>query len=887
MSKCARKHISWGLVGVGLVLMVVLDMAKSPEEHTGAGYGIVDAVSAATKPDQSVVGVIRSDFAQLGEPASPDSALTEAQVEAMVRYAITEAGGLHTIIEPGTDWVVLKANVVELKPSGSGVITDVRVIKALVKIVHAIAPEARITIAEGNGEWITADHADIQARIPQSNLGDGFEVAGYRALLKDEALAGIQLDIVDLNFDEAIEVSVPDQWYAREKYFIPATVLECDVLISVPVLKIHDGVGMTNAMKNFVGIAPGMIYGWSKNMGFPPGSGNPGLAHTPAILDETIVDLTSLSGVDFVVVDALMCMERRKTDEYGGGRPVRMNMIVASADIVAADAVSARLIGFNPDDIEYLTLAATKGLGKSDMAYIKVNGNTIDQVARRFEKCPVGTGKWGEQGHYGQGARTWVLSGPFGISEKESMLPDPQALQVVPDQDGWSKPVYFHDDRIDLDTYYKDPVNCLVYAYTEFVAPRSQTAELWIGSGEDLKVWINGSEVYDYQGVRRHKLPNDRKELPVTEGRNTLLVQAKQSRGGFDFSVNICEPETDPRYDGNRVMGLKFDIPETQAETASVDVKEVVTFQINEWLNVGDRDDRSDWGTWTALTTEDGLSGNQVRSIAFDKGGLPWVLAGGLCTFDGEGWRAFEADESFSMWGIRDLAVDLEGGAWIASRDGLSRYDGKKGIPHLDGSTGFVTVDHLGRVWSSVWTRDWDSAKGKGVTVYDGKGWKTYTESDGLSSNNVTDLAEDASGTIWMATRGGGVNRFDGETWTHYTTEEGLLSNQVNLIATDPAGTIWIATDGNGVSRFDGETWSHFGEQDGLPGLDVQALMADSEGFAWVATRNNGLSRFDGREWVSGIGSEGVRSIVQGPDGRIWFGTDGAGLSVLRARREK
>jgi uncharacterized protein (DUF362 family)/streptogramin lyase len=821
-----------------------------------------------------VVGVIRSDFEQLKKPVSPDSALTEAQVEHMVRYAISMAGGLHTIIEPGTDWVVIKVNIVELKPRGSGVITDCRVVKALVKIVHEIVPEARITIAEGSGEWIPPDRADIKATVPRAKLGDGFEVAGYRALLRDEDLAGISLDIVDLNFDEAVEVTVPDEWYAREKYYIPSTILECDVLISVPVLKVHDGVGMTNAMKNFVGIAPGMIYGWAKMLGYPPGSGNPGIPHTPEILDETIVDLTSLSDVDFTVVDAIIAMERFKTEGWGGaGKAVRMNTIVASADIVAADAVSARLMGFNPDDIEYLTLAAYKGLGQCDLETIKVNGNPIEQVARRFEKCPADWGKWGEQGHYGQGARTWLLKGPFEIGEMEATSIDLKTLNPVPDQDGWSKPVYFHDDRIDLDTYYGDPVNCVVYAYAEFTAPKSQTAELWVGSGEDVRVWINSAEVYAYQGVRRHRLPNDREEIPIEEGRNTLLVQAKQTRGGFDFNVNLCEPESDKRYDGNRVFGLKFSIPETQVETASVGIEEVVGFRINEWLNLTDEADRFDQGAWTVYTTENGLSSNRVRSMAFGPDGSLWVVADGLCRFDGKTWASYAQDESFPDGHIGEVAVDREGGVWFASNRGLYSFDGKNATSQLSGWINFVMVDHQGRVWSAAW--------GEGASVYDGDSWKTYTERDGLSDDEVTDIVSDAHGTLWMATWGRGVNRFDGKMWTHYSTDDGLRDNHINSITADQAGNIWIAMDDNGLSRFDGKTWTNYGKQDGLAGRDARALMVTREGSAWVATENNGLSRFDGQRWITGICNEEVRSIVQGPDGRIWFGSGGGGVAVL------
>ena len=145
----------------------------------------------------------------------------------------------------------------------------------------------------------------------------------------------------------------------------------------------------------------------------------------------------------------------------------------------------------------------------------------------------------------------------------------------MPGQDGWSQPVYFHDDKIDLDRYYNDSMNCVAYAYTEFDAPATQEAHLWVGSDEGVRVWINGKKVYRFEGVRRHHLPNERVPISIRKGRNTCLVEASQTSGRYEFSLKICEPGTDPRYDGNTVFELKYYVPKTAAsrtkELAAVD----------------------------------------------------------------------------------------------------------------------------------------------------------------------------------------------------------------------------------------------------------------------------------------------------------------------------
>ncbi|MDA0337461.1 MAG: DUF362 domain-containing protein, partial [bacterium] len=539
------------------ILLVVMGIGaqRGPGRDSALSYTLIDGVSAATPPGMSVVGVIRSDYEQLAHPVPPDAELTQAQVEDMVRLAVDQTGGFGWQIPQDAEWVVIKVNIVEIIESGSGVITDSRMVKALIKLVHETVPEARISIVEGPAEWIPPETggADIPKGIERV---DGFAVAGYRQLLTDPELAGIDLDIIDLNFSEYAAVSVPDGGYAQDDWKLPLAILENDFLISAPVLKIHE-VGMTSAMKNFIGVFPGLVYGWPKMAGYPRGSSNKGIPHSGEIIDETITDVVAMAEPDFALVDVIMSMERAKTGKFGGIQK-RMNTIMASADVVAADAIGALLMGLNPADVEHVTLGARKGLGQADPKMIKVKGSPLEQVAMRFEKTP---GNWGR--HYGQGNRIWVLKGPIASQElvDGAEFGDVKNPNAVPGQDGWSSPVFFHDDKIDLDKLFDDPSNCVVYAYAEFDADRTQAAALWLGSDEGLKAWINGEPVYAHEGRRRHALPNDRQMIQIHEGVNSVLLRLEQKRGTFDFSLNICEPEPDPRYDGSRVAGLQFRAP--------------------------------------------------------------------------------------------------------------------------------------------------------------------------------------------------------------------------------------------------------------------------------------------------------------------------------------
>jgi ligand-binding sensor domain-containing protein len=52
------------------------------------------------------------------------------------------------------------------------------------------------------------------------------------------------------------------------------------------------------------------------------------------------------------------------------------------------------------------------------------------------------------------------------------------------------------------------------------------------------------------------------------------------------------------------------------------------------------------------------------------------------------------------------------------------------------------------------------------------------------------------------------VSSYDGETFSHFTEKEGLSSNIVFSILEDANGNLWFGTVGGGVSRYDGETFS-------------------------------------------------------------------------------
>ena len=213
--------------------------------------------------------------------------------------------------------------------------------------------------------------------------------------------------------------------------------------------------------------------------------------------------------------------------------------------------------------------------------------------------------------------------------------------------------------------------------------------------------------------------------------------------------------------------------------------------------------------------------------------------------------------ELSSTWVI-SMAEDRSGRLWFgtvgAGVNRLDRQSGrfkvfrhKPGDPHSlsHDTVQKIFVDHKGDIWFG--TED-------GLNEFDeaSQSFRAYKDGRAVFDSRVHDIAEDATGTLWIATQGTGLLRFTPTThqFTAYrhTPAPGSISSDItNSVCIDHSGTIWVGTD-NGLNRLDpaaGTFETNF-ERDGLSGNNVSRILEDDDGKLWVST-NKGLSRFDPR----------------------------------------
>jgi len=135
-------------------------------------------------------------------------------------------------------------------------------------------------------------------------------------------------------------------------------VLEADVLIAAPVAKSHSGAGVSLSMKGMMGL----VY-------------NRGVMHSRYDLHESIVDLASLLKPALVVVDGSRVLS---TNGPGGpGRVLKMDTIIASTDMVAADAQAVAMFEWygrklQPRNVKHIRIAHERGLGRMDVENLRL-----------------------------------------------------------------------------------------------------------------------------------------------------------------------------------------------------------------------------------------------------------------------------------------------------------------------------------------------------------------------------------------------------------------------------------------------------------------------------------------------------------------------------------
>ncbi len=279
--------------------------------------------------------------------------------------------------------------------------------------------------------------------------------------------------------------------------------------------------------------------------------------------------------------------------------------------------------------------------------------------------------------------------------------------------------------------------------------------------------------------------------------------------------------------------------------------------------------------------SKDGLPHNHIQAILQTLDGYIWIATEeGIARFDGIQFTIFDSTntDTIKVNSSAAFCQTRDGNLLIGTRGGLIQFrDGKfSSYKNLNESINCIYESFDGALWVGT---------SKGVFYLKGGEIKNITTKDGIGSDLITSINQSKNGDIWIGTTGGGLNHIRGGKITIYTVNDGLPSNLIGSIYIDKTETLWIGTTA-GVSKFSEGKFTSYTTKDGLSNNSINSIYGDKEGCLWIGTVA-GLNRFSEGKFTSyttkdGLPNNIVDCIYEDKDGNFWVGTNGSGLVCFK-----
>jgi two-component system, sensor histidine kinase ChiS len=265
--------------------------------------------------------------------------------------------------------------------------------------------------------------------------------------------------------------------------------------------------------------------------------------------------------------------------------------------------------------------------------------------------------------------------------------------------------------------------------------------------------------------------------------------------------------------------------------------------------------------------------------------------------------------QGLSQSTVSDILQDKQGFIWIATWDGLNRYDGYQFVSFKSNprETNSLSDNLITAIIEDAKGNIWVGTAQNGVNRLSpetGEFTRFIASDEDVNSFQIRQVAalyEDSLGTLWI----GGVqglqryypedDRFD--TYQHNPLDaNSLASGKVNTIIEDKRGNIWIGSDG-GLSRYVSATDSFVRYDkpaeatDPVPYL-ITSLFVDRDDSLWIGSEQQGLFHLapNAKRFIQhqnnpfepgSLSNNQVQDVLRADDGKLWIATAGGGLNML------
>ncbi len=201
--------------------------------------------------------------------------------------------------------------------------------------------------------------------------------------------------------------------------------------------------------------------------------------------------------------------------------------------------------------------------------------------------------------------------------------------------------------------------------------------------------------------------------------------------------------------------------------------------------------------------------------------------------------RIYNTKDGLPLNSLLDVFQDSNGYIWLASQEGLIRFDG----------VNFELLDNQ--------------------------------QYPGLTNNHIVDINEYENKDLWLSTEGGGLFRFNGKTFQNYNISNGLLSNSLICTATGPDKSIWALGEG-GIVKLGPDSTTQFPLDIRSGAAFTNSLLVSSTGQVYLGSNDLGLFVIDSSNVDTiPLNNQQVTALYERSNGDILAGTLSGQLFII------
>lgn len=273
------------------------------------------------------------------EPGPDLVVARNGEPEVLVRRALAALGGMEQFVFKGAN-VIVKPNIcVDFRTYEWAATTNPWVVGALVKMAF--------------------EAGAASVRVMDQTWGRNMTEAYTRSGIQEQVeAAGGTMEWMPL--DKFVNTPIP-QGVELKEIGIYDEILKADVVINVPIAKHHESAKLTLGMKNLMGVISNR-----------PAMHDSDVTTFGDVFGQRIADMISVIRPTLNVMDAVRIMVDGGPTGFSLKQVKKIDTIIVSRDIVALDSYTTTLFDMKPEDLPYVVVAAQRGLGRSDLANLRI-----------------------------------------------------------------------------------------------------------------------------------------------------------------------------------------------------------------------------------------------------------------------------------------------------------------------------------------------------------------------------------------------------------------------------------------------------------------------------------------------------------------------------------